>query len=76
MIKWVKVILKENFHMLANKYVKDLLWTHLLNISVLELSEQASVLNIMCHFSLRQSLHFLVTGLKTLPLSIIFHGRV
>ena len=38
MIKLVKVILKENFHMLANKYVKDLLWTHLLNISVLELS--------------------------------------
>ena len=59
--------------MLANKYVKDLLWTHLLNISGLELSEQASVLNIMCHFSLRQSLHFLVTGLKTLPMSIIFH---
>ena len=35
--------------------MNDLLCTHLLNISVLELRELASGLNKMCHFSLREA---------------------
>ena len=72
----LKDVQKENFHRLANWKVNHCLCGQELNISVREFREQASGLCIICHFSFRHSLQTLVTGLKILPLSMIFQSRV
>ena len=50
--------LRKDFQRLANRKVNNLLWTHFLNISVLEFRVLASVLNIICHISFKHNLHF------------------
>ena len=67
---------RKKFHRLAYWNVNHLLCGQELNISVREFREQASGLCIICHFSFRHSLQTLVTGLKILPLSMIFQSRV